>query len=140
VKRSPAPADSSSRTLIEEDRMAGVERKSLDSPEETRTPPLTKVEVVKVGGATVARLTLQPGWRWSETVKTVVGTDDCQVHHLGALLSGTMHIVHSDGTEVDLGPGDAYNIQPGHDAWVTSDEPAVGLEFDTRSAATFAKE
>lgn len=120
--------------------MAGVERKSLDDPDETRTPPLTTVQVVKLGGATVARLTLQPGWRWSETIKGVVGTDDCRTHHLGTLVSGSMHIVHSDGTEADISAGDAYVIEPGHDAWVVGDEPAVGFEFDATTAATFARE
>jgi len=120
--------------------MAGVEVKSLDTPDETRTPPNTKVETVTVGGATVGRLTLQPGWRWSESIKPIVGTDVCEVHHLGVLLSGTMHVVHSDGTEVDVGPGAVYNIQPGHDAWVVGDQEVVGFEFDTKTAATFAKE
>jgi hypothetical protein len=116
-----------------------VESKNLDSPDETRTPDKTTVRVVNVGGATVARLTLQPGWRWSASIKPVVGTEDCRIHHLGVLLSGRMHLVHSDGSEVDLGPGDVYNIQPGHDAWVVGDEEAVGIEFDTAAAATFAR-
>jgi hypothetical protein len=118
--------------------MAGIEIKSFDNPDETRTPDKTRVDVIKVGGATVARLTLQPGWRWSEAIKPVAGTDDCKVHHVGMLQSGRMHVVHNDGTEVDLGPGDVYNIQPGHDAWVVGDETAMGVEFDTAAAATFA--
>lgn len=120
--------------------MAGIAGKSFDSPDETRTPPNTKVEVVTVGGATVARLTLQPGWRWSESIKPVVGTDSCQVHHLGTLLSGSMHIVHDDGSEADISAGSVYNIQPGHDAWVVGSDEVVGIEFDTASAATFAKQ
>ncbi len=119
--------------------MAGIESKSFDSPDETRTPTNTKLEAVTVGGATVARLTLQPGWRWSEAIKPVVGTESCAVHHLGVLLSGNMHVVHDDGTEVDIGPGSAYNIQPGHDAWVVGDAEVTGIEFDTKTAATFAK-
>ena len=120
--------------------MAGVESRSFDSPDETRTPDKTKMDVVKVGGATVARLTFQPGWRWSESIKPVAGTDDCKVHHVGQLQSGRMHVVHADGSEIDLGPGDVYVIQPGHDAWVVGDEVAVGVEFDTAAATTFATE
>ena len=120
--------------------MAGIEKKSLDTPDETRTPPKATVEVVTVGGATVGRATLQPGWRWSESIKPIAGTEDCQVHHLGVVLSGRIHVVHSDGSEGDLGPGDIYSIQPGHDAWVLGDEPMVGIEFDTATARTFAKE
>ena len=50
-----------------------------------------------------------------------------------------MHVAHSDGSDMDLGPGDAYVIEPGHDAWVVGDEPCVGYEFDTGAASTFAK-
>jgi hypothetical protein len=118
--------------------VAGIERKNLGSPDETRTPAKTRVEVVNVGGATVGRLTLQPGWRWSEAIKPIAGTSDCEIHHLGLLLAGRMHVAHSDGTEVDIGPGDVYNIQPGHDAWVVGDEEVVGVEFDTKAATSFA--
>jgi hypothetical protein len=109
----------------------------MDKPEETRTPDKTRVEVVHVGDTEVGRLTLQPGWKWSECIKPVVKTDSCQAEHLGYMISGRLHVVHSDGTTVDLGPGDAYVIKPGHDAWVLGNEPVVGVEF--KSAATFAK-
>ena len=120
--------------------MAGIEGKSFDAPDETRTPPNTRVDVVNVGGATVARITLQPGRRWSEAIKPIVHTESCQVHHMGTLLSGRMHVVHDDGSEADVEPGGVYNIEPGHDAWVVGEEPAVAVEFDTKAAATFARE
>ena len=120
--------------------MAGVERKSLDEPDIVRTPPKAKIDVVNIGGTTVGRATLEPGWRWSESIKPIVGTESCEVHHLGILLSGRMHVEHTDGSAADLGPGDVYTIEPGHDAWVVGDEPAVGVEFDPTTAQTFAKE
>jgi quercetin dioxygenase-like cupin family protein len=117
--------------------MAGVESKSMDAPDEVRTPDKTNVEIVTVGGTEVGRFTFQPGWRWSECIKPVVGTDSCQADHLGYAVAGRMHVEHEDGTTVEIGPGDAYTIAPGHDAWVLGDEPFVGVEF--KSAATFAK-
>lgn len=117
--------------------MAGLSSGSFDSPDETRTPDKTKVEVVRLTGATVARFTFQPGWRWSECVRPVVGTDSCQVRHVGAMIAGRVHIVHNDGTEGEVGPGDAYVIEPGHDAWVEGDEAAVALEFE--SAEQYAR-
>lgn len=117
--------------------MAGVVTRSFDSPDETRTPPNTRVEVVKLGGNTAARFTFQPGWRWSEAVKPTAGTDSCQARHVGAIVSGQLHIAHEDGTEGDARPGDAYVIEPGHDAWVIGDEPVVAFEF--QSAETYAK-
>lgn len=119
--------------------MASIETRSMDAPDETRTPDKTMVSVVHLGGATVARITAQPGWRWSECIKPVVGTESCQAAHLGYVVSGRIHIAHTDGTETDLGPGEAYRIDPGHDAWVLGDEPVVALEFETKTAETYAK-
>jgi hypothetical protein len=119
--------------------VAGITVKSFASPDEERTPDKTKVAVVDLGGVKAARLTAQPGWRWSECIKPVVGGDSCQAHHIGVIVSGTMHVVHNDGTEGDAGPGDAYIIEPGHDAWVVGDEAVVAFEFDSSTAQTFAR-
>jgi hypothetical protein len=120
--------------------VAGVVKRDFSAPDTTRTPDKVTVEIVDVGGSTVGRATFQPGWRWSESIKPIVGGDQCQVHHLGILLEGQMHVVHEDGTEADLVAGDVYQIHPGHDAWVVGDAPAVGVEFDPTTAAVFAKE
>ena len=119
--------------------MAGVESRDFDSPDETRTPDKTKVDVVRMAGATVGRFAFEPGWRWSECVKPVVGTDSCQLHHVGVAQSGRMVVRHEDGTELEIGAGDAYVIEPGHDAWVVGDEGFVGFEFESRSAEEYAK-
>ena len=73
-----------------------------------------------------ARFTFEPGWKWSECVKPVAGTESCQVRHVGVVQSGRTHVVHEDGTEAEAGPGEAFVIEPGHDAWVVGDEPYVG--------------
>ena len=112
--------------------------KSFNSPDETRSPDKTRLEVVDLGTAKAARLTAQPGWRWSVCIQPVVGGDSCQARHVGVITAGRMHIVHDDGTEADAGPGDAYVIEPGHDAWVVGDVPVVGFEFESTTAATFA--
>ena len=119
--------------------MPGVEARGFDSPDETRTPDKTKVDVVRMSGATAARMTFEPGWKWSECVKPVVGTDSCQARHVGVVESGHLVVRHDDGTEVELNPGDAYIIEPGHDAWVVGDEGFVGYEFESRSAEDYAK-
>ena len=116
--------------------MPGLTTKSFDSPDEQRTPTSTTVDVVHLGDADVARFTFAPGWRWSQHVAPAVGTDSCQSRHVGAVQAGTLHVVHNDGTEMEVGVGDAYVIEPGHDAWVVGDEGAVLLEFS--SAASYA--
>jgi hypothetical protein len=119
--------------------MAGVEVASFDSPDETRSPDKTTVEIVRMGGTSASRMRLEPGWRWSECIKPIAGGESCQLHHVGVIQSGTMHVVHDDGTEQEIRPGHAYVIEPGHDAWVVGDEPLVGFEFDSRAAEEYAK-
>jgi hypothetical protein len=119
--------------------MASVECKSMETPDETRTPDKTMLSVVQLGAATVMRYRLEPGWRWSACIKPVVGGESCQTPHLGYVVSGRLHIASMDGTELDVGAGDAYRIEPGHDAWVLGDEPAVGLEFESKTAEAYAK-
>jgi hypothetical protein len=87
------------------------QRKSLDSPDETRTFENGKVGVVTFGDDfTASRLVLEPGWRWSENVKPIAGTDSCQVLHTDYHVSGRLHVRLDDGTEEEFGPGDAYVI------------------------------
>jgi hypothetical protein len=102
--------------------VAGVKTRDFDSPDETRTPDKTQVAVVRMGVTTAARMTFEPGWRWSECVKPVAATESCQARHCGVAHSGRLAIKHEDGTEVEIGPGQAYVIEPGHDAWVVGDE------------------
>ena len=92
-------------------------------------PPKTKIEVVKVGDSTVMRATFEPGWKWSECIKPIAGTDSCQAPHVNYVISGRMKVVMDDGTEMEMGPGDAADIPPGHDAWVIGNEPCVAIDF-----------
>jgi hypothetical protein len=119
--------------------MASISAKSFDSATEVRTPDKARIEVVDLGSAKAMRMTAQPGWRWSESVKPVVGTDSCRARHVGTVTSGSLRVRHDDGTEQDIIAGSAYVIEPGHDAWVTSSEPFVAFEFESATAETYAK-
>jgi len=119
--------------------MPGVQVRDFESPDETRTPDRTRVDIVRMGATTVGRFVFEPGWRWSECVKPVAGTDSCQARHVGVVQSGRLAVQHEDGTELELGPGDAYVIDPGHEAWVVGDERFVGFEFESTSAEDYAK-
>ncbi|HET6644148.1 MAG TPA: cupin domain-containing protein [Fimbriimonadales bacterium] len=114
-----------------------LQAKSHNSADEVRTPDKTRVEVVNLDGFTIARLTFQPGWRWSECVKPVVQTDRCQVSHVGHLISGRITTQMDSGEQLTINAGESYTIPPGHDAWVEGDEPAVGIEV--LSADIYAK-
>jgi hypothetical protein len=119
--------------------MAGVTSKSFSAPDEVRNPDKTRVEVVDFGPVKAGRMTLQPGWRWSECIKPVVGTDSCQARHVGAVVSGRLSVKHDDGSTIEIGPGDAYVIEAGHDASVVGDEPFIGFEFESKTAETYAQ-
>src|SRR5829696_9171454 len=118
---------------------AGVQKKSLDTPDETRDFQQGEMQTATIKDFKVARLLLQPGWKWSEHVKPLAQTDSCQVRHTGYVISGQMKVVTDDRTEMDLAPGDAYVIEPGHDAWVVGNEPFVGVDVSVEAVETFAK-
>ena len=77
----------------------------------------------------LSMLTVQPGWKWSECIKPLVGTETCQVGHCGIVTQGSMTVKMDDGTEMTYAAGDTFYLPPGHDAWVNGDEPMVGYEF-----------
>jgi hypothetical protein len=119
--------------------MSGVQVIDFDSPDESRTPAKTQVDVVRVGGTSAARMAFEPGWKWSECVKPVAGTESCQARHVGVVQSGRLAVAHDDGTQVELAPGEAYVIEPGHDASVVGDERFVAFEFEQQAAEQYAR-
>lgn len=111
--------------------------KSHDKADEVRTPDKTRVEVVHLDGFTLGRMTFQPGWRWSECVKPVVKTEQCELSHVGYAVSGRMTVRLTDGAQKTIVAGESYTIPPGHDAWVEGNEPVVVTEV--MSADVYAK-
>ena len=109
--------------------MSGIQAKSFDAPDETVTFEHGHVDLVNVGSLQVGREVLEPGWRWSTHVRPIAGTEWCEFHHVSFLISGRVRIVTRDGERRDLGPGEVYDVAPGHDAWVLGDEPAVSIDF-----------
>ena len=109
--------------------MATIGSKNFKNPDEVRTFSNGKVEVVKVGDATIGRATFEPGWRWSTCVKPVAKTNSCEAAHFGYQVSGTMRIRMDDGTELECKAGDVALVPPGHDAWVVGNEPVVIVDF-----------
>ena len=103
--------------------------KSLDRPDERPELPNGNAELVHMGDVVVVRGRLEPGWRWSNDWKPIFGTTSCQMPHTGVVLSGAWHFEMDDGKGFDLGPGDAYAIPPGHDAWVVGDEPVLTIDW-----------
>jgi hypothetical protein len=108
---------------------AAAEHKDLNAPGETREFPKGKLDLIEIGGGQVGRLTLQPGWRWSEHVKPLAKTEWCEAPHFQYHLAGTLHVRMADGTEFDATPGQVTALPSGHDAWVVGDEPVVVIDW-----------
>ena len=116
-----------------------TEHKSFSQPAEVREFPHGRADILPFAGGEVGRLTLEPGWRWSNDVRPIAGTELCQAPHVQYHVSGRLHVVMADGTEFEAGPGDVTSLPEGHDAWVVGDEPVVGFEFQSRTAEEFAR-
>jgi hypothetical protein len=110
-------------------KMVKMQKKSLNSPDETRSFPKGKVELVTLSGVTFGRATFQPGWKWSESVKPLVKTESCEAPHTQYIISGRLKVRMDDGTEEEFGPGDVSIIPPGHDGWVVGNEPVVVIDI-----------
>ena len=118
--------------------MASYERKDLKSPDETRTFEKGKLELINIGGGTVGRLTLEPGWRWSKHVKPIAGTEWCEAPHFQYQVSGRLHVAMADGSEFETGPGEVAAVPARHDAWVVGNETVVLVDWN--GASNYAKQ
>ena len=114
-----------------------TEHESFTSPHETREFPRGRAEILEVGGSEIGRLVLEPGWRWSNDVQPIAGTESCEAPHFQYHVSGRMAIRMDDGTEMTAGPGDITSLPSGHDAWVVGDEPVVVVDW--YGASDYAK-
>lgn len=103
--------------------------KRFDCPDETRHFEKGKFEVVNMGTMTIGRATYEPGWRWSVHVGAATGAKLCHVEHVGMVVSGRCMVRMTDGTEIEMKPGDVFYVAPGHESWVVGDAPYVSLHF-----------
>lgn len=120
--------------------MPRLQRKCFKTPDQIRKFPDGQVNIVTLDEMAVGRFVFQPGWRWSKDVKPVAGTHSCQLRHLGYSLSGSLEVRMDDGTELVIGPNEAYEIPPGHDAWVVGDQTWDAIEFASAHAYGMSSE
>jgi hypothetical protein len=106
-----------------------MQKKALSQPDEVRTFDKGKLELVTLGNVTFGRATLEPGWRWSTSVKPIAKTESCEAPHLQYHVAGRLHVVMDDGSEDEFGPGEVSLLPPGHDAWVVGDEQVVIVDI-----------
>jgi class 3 adenylate cyclase len=109
--------------------MAGPYRKSFDDPDELLTEARLVQRIVEIGGFTVGHVTHEPGWRWSEELRSLVGTELCEARHVGVVISGRLGVELRDGTKIEVGPREVYEIPPGHDAWAIGNEELISIDW-----------
>jgi hypothetical protein len=110
--------------------MNDVVLKRFEEPDEVRKFEKGRFEIVRVGGMTIGRATYEPGWKWSEHVRPLAGTELCDVEHVGLVVAGHAVAAMGDGRVVDLTPGTLFYVPPEpHDSWVVGDEPYVSIHF-----------
>jgi hypothetical protein len=109
--------------------MEKAECKDFRKPDEIREFPKGRLELIKIGGATVGRAVFDPGWKWSTSVQPLVNTKSCEAPHFQYHVSGVLRIKMDDGAEFDCRPGDVSLLPSGHDAWVVGNDPAVVVDF-----------
>ena len=94
--------------------MSKLEAKRFDQPDEVR--PFTghgHVDLVHLLTGDVGLGTFEPGWRWSNDVKPLAGTETCQVGHIGYCLSGRMSVRMEDGSVTEISPGTVFRHTSG---------------------------
>lgn len=106
-----------------------AELKSFGKPDEIREFPKGKVELIKIGGATIGRATFQPGWKWSTSVQPLAKTKSCEAPHFQYHVSGVLMVKMDDGSLLECKAGDVSLLPMGHDAWVVGNEPVVVVDF-----------
>jgi quercetin dioxygenase-like cupin family protein len=109
--------------------MEQLEIVEIGASAETREFSFGRFELYRIGGREIGRAVYTPGWRWSEHVRPIAGTDLCEIDHLGFVVSGSAGVRMADGTEAVLKAGDFFAIPPGHDSWVIGEEEYVSLHL-----------
>ena len=109
--------------------MEKAELKGFGKPDEVREFPKGRLELIKVGGATVGRAIFEPGWRLATSVQPIAKTASCEAPHFQYHVAGILKVRTDDGTEFECRPGDVSLLPSGHDAWTVGNEPAVVVDF-----------
>ena len=109
--------------------MADVEIREFGTPDRVRRFSRGRTEVLNLRGGTVVRFVFEPGWRWSEDVKPIMGTELCEIAHIHYHVAGTLGIRMADGSEFVALPGQVTTVPPGHDAWVQGNEQVIVIDW-----------
>jgi hypothetical protein len=114
--------------------MVKLQRRPFGEPDDVRVIPYGHLETYDMGDIRIGRSVLQPGWRWSESIKPIARTELCEYHHIGLCVSGSARIRMREGAELLVEAGQFYEVPPGHDSWVVGDEPWITIDWQPSTA------
>ncbi|HEY7582132.1 MAG TPA: adenylate/guanylate cyclase domain-containing protein [Acidimicrobiia bacterium] len=107
--------------------IAGLNKKNLNAPDERFRSEGLAADIVQVGDASISLNTFEPGAHCALGGRKLIGNhraeQSCQAHHRGVVLEGLLHVEMDDGSSLDISPNDVFEIPPGHDGWVVSEQP-----------------
>jgi hypothetical protein len=89
-----------------------------------------QLDIVQAGAARIKRVIYPVGFRWSRDMKGIVHTNLCMHAHAGFLAQGRLTFQYPDGITEEFIAPQVVAVEPGHDGWVSGEEPAVLIEFD----------
>lgn len=119
--------------------LASAVRKSFDSPDQVREFQRGRIEVIQLEDTVISRITLEPGWTWSNDIKPTAGTETCQVTHLQYVISGRLKVDMDDGSSLELKAGDITWLPAGHTAEVLGNEPYTAIDMSPKMLDYFKK-
>ncbi len=109
-------------------RMTAI-KKSFNEPDEVKDTPKARLQLFVMDDFPFGIRTLEPGWKWTTSMKPLMKTDTCEIRHVGYVISGRMGFLMNDGTKLEVGPGDAFDVPAGHDAWTVGEAPVVFVDL-----------
>ena len=113
--------------------IAGLNKKNLNAPDERFRSEGLAADIVQVGDASISLNTFEPGAHCALGGRKLIGNhraeQSCQAHHRGVVLEGLLHVEMDDGSSLDISPNDVFEIPPGHDGWVVSEEPMRAINW-----------
>jgi class 3 adenylate cyclase len=113
--------------------MGGPQKKKLDAPDERVRFEGVSADIVQLGDASISRSVFEPGAHCALGGRRLTGnhraSESCQAHHTGVILEGRLHVEMDDGSVLDIGPNEVYDVPPGHDGWVVSQEALQAINW-----------
>ena len=94
--------------------MAKLQRRPFGEADNVRTVAYGRLETYDLGELRLGRSILEPGWRWSNSIKPISRTEWCEYHHVGLCISG---LIASRCAKAGAGieAGQFYEIPAFHD-------------------------